>query len=326
MRKKIAIVAGGNSGEFDISIKSGNMVYQNIDKNIFEPYLIIIKNKDWYCKINDGDIPIDKNDFSIQNNKQKITFDCVFIAIHGTPGEDGKLQGYFDMLQIPYTSCDLHTSSITFNKKTCNTILHQHGINIAQSVVIRRKQAIEETDIITVTGLPCFVKPNNGGSSVATSKVKTKEALKPAITEALTEDAEAIIESFISGTEITCGLMKIAGEIKIFSITEIVPKTEFFDYKAKYSPGFSEEITPARIDNKVTILCHETSRQIYEILNCKGFVRMDYIWTGNKLFFLEVNTVPGMTEVSIIPQQAAHIGISKTQLITFAINEALNVK
>ncbi len=327
MKKNIAIVAGGNSGEYEISIQSGSVVEKNLDTGLYNSYIIVIKGSDWYyldkdCKRFD----VDKNDFSIIIQGEKIIFDCVFIAIHGTPGEDGKLQGYFDLLAIPYTSCNQTTSALTFNKWFCNMIVKSLGVKTAKSILLKKNQKINTDRILKEIPLPCFVKPNNGGSSVGISKVDKKEMLQDAIKTAFKEDDEVIVEEFIDGTEITCGIIKSKGKVYVLPITEIVSNKEFFDYDAKYTPGMADEITPARISEKTEKECKTTSVYLYENLNCSGLVRFDYILHDELLYFLEVNTVPGLTEDSIIPRQAKVMGISIRQLITMAIEDTLDRK
>jgi len=324
MKKKIAIVAGGNSGEREISLKSAAVVKANLDPKKFEGYIIDIHHHDWiYIDEKKKKRSIDKNDFTIKLNNRKIKFDVVFIAIHGTPGEDGKLQGYFDLLGIPYTSCGQVTSALTFNKSYTNKVVSAFGVKTSKSVHLFKTNIINIKRILNEVTLPCFVKPNNGGSSVGMSKVKKEKDLKPAIVKAFKEDNEVLVEEFAQGTEITCGVFRSKGNLIVFPITEIVSKKEFFDYEAKYSAGKSEEITPARISTQTEAECKATSCLIYNKLNCKGVVRIDYIVTSKGISFLEVNTVPGLSEMSIIPQQAKSMGFSIDKLFTMIIEEAL---
>ncbi|NTV83941.1 MAG: D-alanine--D-alanine ligase [Bacteroidales bacterium] len=252
----------------------------------------------------------------------KINFDGVFVAVHGTPGEDGKIQGYFDMLGIPYTSCDQVTSALTFDKFFCNHFVSSFGVNISRSLVIKKEEEIIENVILERLTLPLFVKPNRGGSSVGTSKVKVREELLPALQLAFREDSQVILEEHIPGRELSCGTIKFKGEIRTLPITEIITKNEFFDYEAKYQ-GMSEEVTPAEIPAAVAANIRETSLMLYKLLNCRGMVRFDYILNGDKLFFLEVNTVPGMSELSIVPQQALKAGISLKELFSETMLNAL---
>ncbi len=324
MKKNIAIVAGGNSGEYKISLKSANCIKKNIDTNKFNIYTIFIRWNKWVLKTDDNnEIPVDKNDFSVFINNKRIFFDCIFMAIHGTPGEDGKLQGYFDLLKIPYTSCNLTTSALTFNKYFCNRIVNTFGILTAKSILLYKNDIIKESDIISKISLPCFVKPNNGGSSIGTSKVKKAEDLKKAIELAFSEDEEVLIEEFIRGREITCGIIKANGITTIFPLTEIKSKNDFFDYKAKYTIGMADEITPASVPETVEIECKNITSELYNKLNCKGIVRFDYILNDDKLYFLEVNSIPGLTEESILPKQVKAMGISLKQLYTILIEDTL---
>lgn len=319
--KNIAVVTGGDSGEAKISFQSADQVILNIDRKKFIPYKIIIQKGKWYF-LNEKkkEIPVDKNDFSITIGGKKIIFDFVFLMIHGTPGEDGKLQGYFDLIGLPYSTSGLHTSAITFNKEICKRVLAPLGINMAKSLLIYTGEKINEKEILKKVGLPCFVKPNNGGSSIGTTKVEKKGELKPAILKALKEDSQAILESFISGREITCGVVNYRGNIRALAITEIVPPktSKFFDLKSKYD-GSTKEITPANIPGDKYRECLRLSEKIYKELNCKGIIRIDYFLSGRNFFLLEVNSIPGMTGESLIPKQAGHVGISFKELLTNSI-------
>lgn len=323
--KNVAIVAGGYSGEARISLLSAEQVMNNIDRKKFNPFRIIISGDKWYYPDEKGiGHDIDRNDFSISLNGREIQFDCVFLIIHGTPGEDGKLQGYFDMLKIPYSTSDLCTSAITFNKEICKRVLAPLGINMAKSVMVFKGEKMNENEIIKKVGLPCFVKPNNGGSSIGTSRVDKRKEFGAAVRKALREDHQAIIESFISGTEITCGVARYKGKVKALAITEIVPPktSKFFDLKVKYD-GSTAEITPARISGKKYTECLRLSERIYQALNCRGIIRIDYFVRRNKLFLLEVNTIPGMTKESLIPKQAKHAGITFTELLTDSLESCM---
>lgn len=322
MKLKIAVLAGGDSGEYEVSLASARVVRKYLDEGLYEPYIIMIKGHDWYHEAGDGTrILVDKNDFSITLGDKKITFDCVFNAIHGTPGEDGKIQGYLEMLGIRHTSCDLYTSSLTFNKYFCNGFVHKLDVKTAKSVLIRRDQKPDVEVIVKELGLPCFVKPNAGGSSVATTKVTMMEQLLDAIGLAFGEDDQVLVEQFIGGTEITCGVIRAGGKVLALPLTEIVSKKDFFDYEAKYH-GMADEITPARIPDGIADECKELSIMLYRELNCKGMVRFDYIFNETGMYFLEANTVPGLSEASIVPQQAAEAGISLSRLFTLMIGAA----
>ena len=320
----IAVISGGDSPEYEISIQSGKQIATSINSDKYDVYMIHQKGSKWTAVSAGEEVNVDKNDFSfVDNTGNKINFDCVFIAIHGTPGEDGKLQGYFDMLKIPYSSCNALTSALTSNKFFCNRYLQGFNVLTAKSVLLRKGNKYEAEKIVEETGLPCFVKPNNGGSSCATSRVNKLEELVPALDSAFAVSNDVIIEQFIDGTEITCGILKTSKDEYIFPITEIVSKNEFFDYESKYNPDLVQEITPARISDELTAKCKQLCSQIYDLLQCSGVVRMDYIISNDKLYFLEVNTVPGMSANSIIPKQAEAYGLTLTELSTFIIEDAI---
>ncbi len=321
MKKNIAILYGGDSSEYEISLKSGQQVATILDTEKYNAFLVHVKGSFWSLTTEPYQgISIHKDDFSFHYNNQKIQFDFALIAIHGTPGENGVLQGYFDIMGIPYSSSNLITSAITFNKYACKLYLKDIHVDTAKAVMIRRNDPIRHEKIMEKVGLPCFVKPNNGGSSYGITKVKEAGKLKEAIEKAFEVDTEVIIEEFIAGTEITQGVFKSRKKEIIFPITEIVPKNEYFDVNAKYF-GDSNEITPARISDELTENCNILSSAIYNALGCKGICRIDYIISGNRLVFLEINTVPGMTSESIIPQQAKYLGISMTELFNILIED-----
>ena len=317
----VAIVAGGDSGEYGISIKSGKQVELYMDREKYSPFLIEIKGKEWNYRIGSKKFPINKNDFSLYIGMKRIRFDAVFIAIHGTPGENGKLQGYFDILGIPYTSCDVTTSALTFNKSFCKDVVHAEGIHTAKSLHLYKGGQFSESGILEKLLLPVFVKPNNGGSSVGMSKVNRVEELAPALEKAFAEDNEILVEEFIRGRELTCGVIRTEGNMVTFPVTEIIPKKDFFDYEAKYKKGMADEVVPADIPGKQSKICREISVHLYKKLNCKGVVRFDYIFDGTDFYFLEVNTVPGLTAASIVPNMARAHGWTFTELITRLINE-----
>jgi D-alanine-D-alanine ligase len=322
-KKNVAIIAGGDSGEYEVSISSANVVYKHLSKDKFNAYLIIIEGKNWYYLDENSDVvDIDKSDFTLFLNEEKISFDVIFNVIHGTPGENGIIQGYFDLLRIPYTSCDLATSALTFNKAFCNGVVRSLGVTVANSVHLIKGNLYNLKSIEEKLGLPVFVKPANGGSSVATTKVKEISELQGAIDLAFTEDDEILVEAFIAGREIDCGVFKYKGQMLVFPITEIISKKEFFDYEAKYE-GMADEITPGQIPLEVEVECKALSADLYQKLNCKGVVRFDYIFSDEEITFLEVNTVPGLSEASIIPQQAKEMGISMERLFEMMIEDAL---
>ena len=319
----IAIAAGGDSGEYGISVKSASQVELNMDRSLFRPFLINIRGKNWVYKIGEKKFPVDKNDFSITIGNRKIRFDAVFIAIHGTPGENGKLQGYFDMLNIPYTTCDLTTSALTFNKSFCKEVVRSCGVTTARSLHLFRGGKYSQAEILRELTHPVFVKPNNGGSSVGMSKVNQKKELGPALELAFNEDAEVLVEEFVKGRELTCGVIRTGGKIISFPVTEIIPLKEYFDYEAKYKKGMAREVVPAEIADQHAAKCRDVSTFLYERLNCRGVVRFDYIFDGKEFTFLEVNTVPGMSNASIVPKMAAAHGWSFTELITRLLTEIL---
>jgi len=324
MKKNIAILAGGDSAEYEISLGSARQISNILDRTKYNPFTILLKNADWHL-VHDSYEPVhvDKNDFGLLLNGEKIHFDCSLIAIHGKPGEDGKLQAYFDMLDIPYTTCGVHSSSLTFNKFSCNTYLRGFEVLSAKSVLVKKNEKYDLKEITDKVGLPCFVKPNEGGSSCGVSKVSKPDDLESAVIRAFEEDNQVIIEQFVKGTEVTCGLLKTREKEIILPLTEIVSKNEFFDFEAKYSPSRSEEITPARVSKDIEKKCKQLSSRIYDLLNCRGVVRIDYILSGNQLFFLEINTVPGMSENSIIPKMVSAYGMSLTDFFTLIIEDAI---
>lgn len=309
----IAIIAGGNSSEAEISIKSAVMVQQSLDSNVFTSYIVAITGKNWQAHFNNNKYDIDKNDFSFIANNTKIIFNAALIMIHGTPGENGLLQSYFELIDIPYTTCGVLSSALTFNKYATKIYLRQFGVKSATEVLVRKSDNWNANEIIAKTGLPCFVKPNEAGSSFGVTKVKEASQLSAAIEKALTESNEVLIEEFIEGAEITCGVLKTKNFEKVFPIAEIVPHNEFFDVNAKYN-GQSEEIIPARISEQLTTECQQLSSKIYDWVNCKGIVRIDYIIKNNQLYMLEINTVPGMSPASIIPQMLNKVGITVTEM------------
>lgn len=325
MKKCIAIITGGQSGELEISLKSAAMIQKHIDDSVYEVFRIVISGSEWcFYSQDDTKYLVDKNDFSLVLGTRKITFDCVFIAIHGTPGEDGKLQGYFDLLNIPYTSTNLFSSAITFNKYFANLAVSALGVHIGESVLISLDEEIDPQRIIQDIGLPCFVKPNKGGSSVGVTKVHTPEMLLTAVENAFKHDDEVLVQQFLQGREITCGLISFEGKMIVFPLCEIVSKKEFFDYDAKYTPGMADEILPAPISETLSQRCRDISKHLYKSLNCKGIVRFDYILSSDEFYFLEVNAIPGLTENSIVPRQARAMGISLPELFAMAIEDAMD--
>ena len=323
MKLNIAIIMGGYSSEYKISLKSGNVVYETLDISKYNAYRIhIFKDKWVYVDDNNEEYKINKDDFSVVVNNQTISFDCVFNAIHGAPGEDGYMQAYFELLNTPHTSCGMYQAALTFNKRDCLSTLKPYGIKTAESYYLNLGDSVDETKIIDKVGLPCFVKANKAGSSFGITKVHKKEDLQTAIDIAFKEDNEIIIESFLDGIEVSVGVIKYKGEVIVLPITEIVSENDFFDYEAKYL-GQSQEITPARISKEQEQKVNKVAKQVYEILKMDGFSRSEYIFKDGEPHLLEVNTVPGLTKESILPQQAVAAGISLSDLFDNAIQEAL---
>lgn len=312
MKRTIAIVCGGDTSEFEVSLRSAQGIYSFIDKERYTLYIVEMHGLDWHVQLPDGTkAPVNRNDFSFRLNGGKVVFDFAYITIHGTPGEDGRLQGYFDMLHIPYSCCGVLAAALTYDKFACNQYLKTFGVRIADSLLLRQGQSVSNEDVIEKIGLPCFIKPSLGGSSFGVTKVKTKEQIQPAIMKAFEEAREVLVEAFMEGTEITCGCYKTKEKSVVFPITEVVSHNEYFDYKAKYD-GESDEITPARISDGVRDRVQKLTSAIYDILGASGIIRVDYIITeGEKINLLEVNTTPGMTATSFIPQQvrAANLDI-----------------
>lgn len=320
---KVAIVMGGYSSEYLISLKSGQVVYDQLDRTKYEPYKVHIFKEKWVLVLNNGiEYPIDKNDFSATINGEKITFDVVFNAIHGTPGEDGFLQAYFELIHLPITGCDFYQAALTFNKRDMLSVLKPYGIKTAISYFLNEGDPILVEEIVNKVGLPCFVKPNRSGSSFGISMVKQSEDLLTAIENAYKEDNEIIIESYLKGTEVSVGVILFKDEIKVLPITEIVSENDFFDYEAKYE-GKSQEITPARISEEEQLKVEEVAKRIYKILKMSGFSRSEFILVDGEPFLLEMNTVPGLTAESILPQQARQAQISMAELFDNAITIAL---
>ncbi len=322
--KNIAIIAGGNSSEYEVSMKSGKNIYDEVDENRYNKYLVILKGRDWHVEIGEKKYPVDRNDFSFTRDGEKILFDFAYITIHGVPGENGLLQGYLDMMGVPYGCCNVLASALTFDKHTCNTYLKSYGVNVADSVMLIRGMAYDVNEIINEVGLPCFVKPNAEGSSFGVTKVKEAAQLEDALKKAFALCQEVLIETFIDGTELTCGVVK-AGDMDIaMPIAEVIPKNEFFDFEAKYDPTKSDEIIPARISPELTNRIKTLSSMIYDILRCEGIIRVDYIVREDEIFMLEVNTTPGMTSNSFVPKMVRAMGGTLREVLTKIIDNKLN--
>ena len=334
MKRKIAIIAGGDSSEYEVSLRSAAGIESFLaDQEQYVTTIVLLRGQDWKAKVGENEwVAIDKNDFSYTRGGEKHTFDFAYITIHGTPGENGMLQGYLDMLGLPYSCCGVLAAAITFNKYTCNHYLKGFGVRVAESVLLRREAIGERLEVLAKeiverVGLPCFIKTNVGGSSFGVTKVKSVAEVEPAIEKAFAEGDEVICEAFMQGVEITCGAYKTKEKAVAFPITEVVTNNEFFDYDAKYN-GQVEEITPARIPNEIREEVQELTLKIYDILGCKGIIRVDYIITKNEkqqmqINLLEVNTTPGMTETSFIPQQVKAAGLKIGEVLSQIIENEI---
>ena len=323
MIKNIAIIMGGYSSEVEISLKSGEVVFNHLNRDLYNPYKVhILKNKWVVLDQNNKEFEINRHDFSADLNGEKLTFDCVFNAIHGNPGENGALIAYLELIGLKHTSAPFYQMALTFNKRDTLSTVKAYGIKTATSVYLDKDDPIKTEEIIKKVYLPCFVKPNNAGSSFGISKVSKEDELIPAIHKAFEEDNQILIESFLDGTEISVGVIEYKNKVKVLPITEIVSENDFFDYEAKYL-GKSEEITPARISKVQLKNAEIVAKKVYKILNMRGFSRSEYIFRGNEPYFLELNTVPGLTTESILPQQAIKAGISLEDLFGNAIEQSL---
>ncbi len=327
MKKTIALLTGGTTGEWVISVKSAATIAQNLDHDKYEVYKIMLTQQGWFYEPADSvKVEVDRNDFSITMKGRKITFEGVFIAIHGSPGEDGKLQGYFDMLQIPYTTCDALTSAITMNKGYTKAIVQDiPNLNVARSFQLFDQGNYSLEHIKKNLTLPYFVKPNNGGSSIGMSKVTNQFDLKNAIDKAFKEDKQVLIEEFISGREFTVGVVKLDGKTTVLPITEVETSKEFFDFEAKYTPGVATETTPAPLREETRARVAEIAAAVYQKMNCRGVVRIDFILSGDEgdFYFIEINTIPGQTATSFIPQQVAAMGMKLNDFYTKVIKETI---
>ncbi len=323
MKRVIAIVAGGDSSENPVSLRSAATILEYMDKDKYEPYILEVEGKNWQVHVKEGvSVPVDRNDFSFTFEGRKTVFDYAYIIIHGTPGENGVFEGYLRLMRIPFSTCDVLASALTFNKFMLNMTLRSADVNVARSIRIRKGDKVNPDEVIESVGLPCFIKPTDGGSSFGTTKVKTREQIIPAVEDAFKENCEIMIESFMQGTEVTNGYFKTRKREVRLPVTEVVPKTDFFDYDAKYN-GQVEEITPARIPDDIRDRIQALTARIYDLLGCHGIIRNDYIITeGGKINLLEVNTTPGMTATSFIPQQIRAAGLNLTDVLTELIEDS----
>ena len=321
MKKTIAIVGGGDTSEYEVSLRSAQGIYSFVDKEKYEPYVVQMRGLDWHVQLPDGGTaPIDKNDFSFSYEGRKICFQYAYITIHGTPGEDGHLQGYFDMLRLPYSCCGVLAAALTYDKFACNQYLRSFGVRCAESLMLRAGQSVTDEQVLERIGLPCFVKPSLGGSSFGVTKVKRVEELQPAIAKAFREAEEVVVEAFLDGMELTCGCYKTRRRAVVLPLTEVVSHNEYFDYEAKYK-GESDEITPARVSERLRDRIQQLTSAIYDILGARGVIRVDYIVTeGEKINLLEVNTTPGMTATSFIPQQVSAAGMTMAEVLSDIID------
>lgn len=324
MVRNIALLTGGDSSEWQIALQGAENIGNALDRSRYTPYTIVLCNGHWTYTAPDGTkSELDRNDFTLPVAGRKIKLDYALIVIHGTPGEDGRLQGYLDMMGIPYSSCGFVSSVLTFDKAACKRAVAGSGIHLAKEILLNKTSEIDPAAIIAELGLPLFVKPNASGSSFGVTKVKKQNELLPAITEAFKESDQVLMEEFIEGREISCGVMIAGGKEYIFPITELVCQSEFFDYKAKYQ-GFSNEITPADLPEAIRKEVNRLTLIAYKRLNCRGVVRIDFIVKGETPYMIEINTIPGMSSHSIIPQQAAAMGMSLTELFNLIIDETSN--
>jgi D-alanine-D-alanine ligase len=326
-QKNIALLAGGFTGEYEVSVNSAKNIAANLDAGEFKVYTVFINRDRWFYESDYGNVDIDKNDFSLTLGRQKINFDFAFITVHGTPGEDGKLQGYFDMLNIPYNTCDATTSAITMNKAYTKAIVHGiHGLNTAHSVQLFGNDMHNVSNITATLKFPLFIKPNNGGSSVGMSKVYNATGLPEALERAFKEDDQVLVEEFIKGREFSIGVARLTGKIKVLPATEIISSKDFFDYEAKYTPGVSEEITPADLSPEQNEKIAEIVTEVYLRLNCRGMVRIDFILLENtgEFYFIEINTTPGQSANSLVPQQVRAAGMDVGEFYGELINGILH--
>lgn len=323
MKKNVVVIAGGNSSEYGVSIQSGNHIFEEIDGERYNKYLMVLRHRDWQVEMDGKTYPVDKNDFSIECNGKKIAFDFVYITIHGNPGENGMLQGYLDMMGVPYSTCNTLCEAVTFDKYTCTNYLKGFGIHTTNPVMLTRGQAFSKEAVLEAVGLPCFVKPNAEGSSFGVSKVKTAGDFDAAIAEAFSKCREVLVESFIDGTEFTCGLYKVGGKKVIMPVAEVIPKKEFFDFEAKYDASMSDEIIPGRFSEEITDRIQDMASEVYDILRCEGIVRIDGFVRGEEVIMLEVNTTPGMTANSFVPKMVKVMGRTLREVMTEIIEDKL---
>ena len=321
MKKNVVVIAGGNSSEYEVSIKSGNHIFSEVDGEKYNKYLMILRGRDWMVEIGDQKFPVDKNDFSFEYQGKKVVFDFAYITIHGNPGENGMLQGYLDMMGVPYSTCNTLVEAITFDKYTCTNYLNAFGINTTHPIMLVRGKAFDKEAVLKAVGLPCFI--NAEGSSFGVSKVKTAADFDAAVEGAFKMCREILVESFIDGIEFTCGLYKVGDKKVVMPVAEVVSKKEFFDYEAKYDAKMSDEIIPGRFSAEITDRIQDMASEVYDILRCEGIVRIDGFVRGEEIIMLEVNTTPGMTANSFVPKMVRVMGLPLRDVITGIIEEKL---
>lgn len=324
MKKNIAVIGGGNSSEYEVSLQSAAHVFAEIDGERYNKYLLILKGRDWHIEENGTQYPVDKNDFSFTRNGEKVCFDYAYIIIHGNPGENGMLQGYLDMMGIPYSTCCTLCEAMTFDKYTCSNYVKAFGIQTSDPILIKRGMPYDQEAILTATGLPCFIKPNAEGSSFGVSKVKSRGEFDAAMQRAFEKCPEVLVESFLDGTEFTCGLYRAGGRKVILPVAEVIPKKEFFDYEAKYNASMSDEIIPGRFSEEITERIQDMASEVYDLLRCEGIVRIDGFVCGEEVVMLEVNTTPGMTANSFIPKMVKAMGANLRDVLTEIIEDKLH--
>jgi D-alanine-D-alanine ligase len=324
---RVLLFMGGDSGEYEVSIGSAAQVRNNLDTEKYEVYPVLVRDGKWsYTDEKQTEYLFDRNNHCLFIDGKSIHFDCAFIAIHGTPGEDGKLQGYLEMAGIPYTTCDVTTSALTFNKYFCNDLAIQYGVKVARTILLRKGDNWDASTLAGEVGLPCFIKPNKSGSSVGVSKVYELSGIPVAIEKAFAEDDEVLVQQFIKGREMACGVFTLYGKVEVLPVTEVVSKNDFFDYQAKYTAGLASEITPAPITEEQSTECKKLTDYLYRRFNCKGVVRFDYFLVDDQWWFLEVNTVPGFSAESIIPKQAKAAGYELKDFFGSLVEEAIRQK
>lgn len=323
MKKNVVVIAGGNSSEYEVSLKSAAYVFSEIDGDRYNKYLLILRGRDWHVEEEGNCYPVDKNDFSFDYKGRKVMIDFAYITIHGNPGENGMLQGYLDMMGVPYSTCSTLCEAMTFDKYTCTNYVKAFGIRTTDPVMLRRGQAYDKESVLAEVGLPCFVKPNAEGSSFGVSKVKNASDFDKAMEEAFGKCNEVLVESFLEGTEFTCGLYKVGNKKVILPVAEVIPKKEFFDYEAKYDAKMSDEIIPGRFSEEITESIQEMASEVYDILRCEGIVRIDGFVCGDEVVMLEVNTTPGMTANSFVPKMIRAMGGSCRDILTEIIEDKM---